>query len=171
MRQFLIEREEVKRKGENVESESLSIPSLSLHFLSISSFSLLFFFIFSFSLHFLTARLAGWHNLCSPAAIYSEASFWKSIEDDQMSSKITLKAVQRSTLSGIFGTPCMSNQILGQKYILLCFSLFTHSCIGWIIFFHIFQYTQKLGFRAPKMIIFTQRIERLEDAIFLACSL
>ena len=50
-----IEREGIKRKWGNVESVSLSI----------SSFSLYFPFIFSFSLHFLTARLPGWHNLCS----------------------------------------------------------------------------------------------------------
>ena len=45
------------REGGNKESRSLSISPFSLHFL----------FIFSFSLNFLTARLAGWHNLCSPA--------------------------------------------------------------------------------------------------------
>ena len=45
---------------------SLSISSLSLHFLSISSFSLHFLFIFSFSLHFLATRLPGCHNLCNP---------------------------------------------------------------------------------------------------------
>ena len=36
----------------NVESEFLSISSLSIHFLFIFSFSLHFLFIFSFSLHF-----------------------------------------------------------------------------------------------------------------------
>ena len=49
-----IEGEEIKKKWENVESETLSISSFSLHSL----------FIFSFSLHFLTARLPGWHKLC-----------------------------------------------------------------------------------------------------------
>ena len=47
---------EIERKWENVESEPLFIFSSSLHSL----------FLFSFSLHFLKARLAGWHNLCSP---------------------------------------------------------------------------------------------------------
>ena len=42
-----IEREEIKRKWENVESEPLSIYSFALHFL----------FIFSFSFHFLAASL------------------------------------------------------------------------------------------------------------------
>ena len=61
----LIERDKIKRKWENVESESLSISSYSLHFISISSFSLHFLFIFSFSLHFLAAC----HKLCNPACI------------------------------------------------------------------------------------------------------
>ena len=54
-----IEREEIKRKWGNVESESLSITSFSLHF----------FFIFSFSLHFLAARVPGCHYLCNPASL------------------------------------------------------------------------------------------------------
>ena len=53
----LIEREEIKRKWENEESECLSISSFSLHFL----------LIFSFSLHFLTARLPGCHKLWNPS--------------------------------------------------------------------------------------------------------
>ena len=57
----------MKRKWGNVESESLSISSFSLF---ISSFSLHFLFIFSFSLRFLTARMPGWHILCSPGTHY-----------------------------------------------------------------------------------------------------
>ena len=56
----LIEREEIKRQRENVESESVSIFSFSLHFL----------FIFSFFLHCLTARLPGWHKLCNPDLLW-----------------------------------------------------------------------------------------------------
>ena len=51
------EREEIERKWGNVESESLSISSVSLYFL----------FIFSFSLHFLAARVHECHNSCNPA--------------------------------------------------------------------------------------------------------
>ena len=51
-----IERREIKRKWGNVESESFSISSFSLHFLFISSFSL----------HFLAARLQGCNDSCSP---------------------------------------------------------------------------------------------------------
>ena len=54
------------REGGNKEKIRKCREWIFLHFLSISSFSLHFLFIFSFSLHFLTARLAGWQNLCSP---------------------------------------------------------------------------------------------------------
>ena len=50
-------REEIEREWGNVESQSLSISSFSLHFLLISSFSL----------HFLAARLQGCNDSCSPA--------------------------------------------------------------------------------------------------------
>ena len=40
--------------------------------------------ISSFSLHFLTARLAGWHNLCSPAPWQGEG-WWGSWIDDNVS--------------------------------------------------------------------------------------
>ena len=53
-------REEIKREWGNVESQSLSISSFSLHFLLISSFSL----------HFLAARLQGCNDSCSPAACH-----------------------------------------------------------------------------------------------------
>ena len=52
-------REEIEREWGNVESQSLSISSFSLHFLLISSFSL----------HFLAARLQGCNDLCSPASV------------------------------------------------------------------------------------------------------
>ena len=45
-----------KKKYGNVESESLSISSLSLHFL----------LIFSFSVHFLASRMQGCSKLCIP---------------------------------------------------------------------------------------------------------
>ena len=58
-----MERKKENRKWGNVESESLSISSFSLHFL----------FIFSFSLHFLAARLPACNKLCNPDSSYAIA--------------------------------------------------------------------------------------------------
>ena len=62
-----IKREEIKRKLDNVVSESFSISSLYLHFLSISSFSLHFLSISSpFSLSLSIFSQPGCHKLCNP---------------------------------------------------------------------------------------------------------
>ena len=59
-------REEIEREWGNVESQSLSISSFSLHFLLISSFSL----------HFLAARLQGCNDSCSPGYDHYQTTWY-----------------------------------------------------------------------------------------------
>ena len=57
------------KKWGNVESESLSIYSFSLHFLILSPFPLHFLILF----HFLASRMQGCSKLCNPDILFSQS--------------------------------------------------------------------------------------------------
>ena len=161
-------KEKMRKCREWISLHFLNISPIPLHFLTLAPFPHSLSIASSFSHSLSIFSQPGWQAGTTCAALLQ--SILKRAFEKVLKMTKWVQKLRSKPFNAIRHPVC---QIKSWVKNIFCYVFFTfYSFLYWMNhFFHIFQYTQKLGFRAPKIVIFTQKIERLEDAIFLACSL